>query len=50
MIEAQFIVNEEIFSSVRAFISEQAGVPETKVRPESRLYEDLGIDGHDARP
>lgn len=30
MIEAQFIVNEEIFSSVRAFISEQAGAQEKK--------------------
>jgi acyl carrier protein len=35
------------FDDVAEFISEQAGAEKTKINPESRLVENLGIDGDD---
>ncbi len=35
------------FERVRALVSRQSGVPEAEITPETRLVEDLGIDGDD---
>lgn len=35
------------FDRVRALVSAHTGVPEAEITPETRLYEDLGLDGND---
>lgn len=37
------------FERVRALVSAYAGVPEAEITPETRLYEDLGLDGDAGR-
>lgn len=35
------------FDRVRALVAAHSGVPEAEITPETRLYEDLGMDGND---
>lgn len=41
-------MNDEIFARVKAFVAEHHRIAEKKFNPDTRLVEDLGIDGDDA--
>ena len=38
----------ETLQAVSQFVSEELGVPATRIKPETRLLHDLGVDGDDA--
>jgi hypothetical protein len=38
----------ETLQAVREFVSVEIGVPAARIKPESRLLHDLGVDGDDA--
>jgi acyl carrier protein len=38
----------ETLQAVREFVSEELGVPAARIKPETRLLHDLGVDGDDA--
>jgi len=38
----------ETLQAVREFVSEELGVPVGRIKPETRLLHDLGVDGDDA--
>ena len=38
----------ETFQTVREFVSKEIGVPSARIKPETRLLHDLGVDGDDA--
>jgi acyl carrier protein len=41
-------MNDEIFAQVKTFVAKFALVSEKELNPDTRLLDDLGIDGHDA--
>ena len=38
----------ETLQAVREFVSDELGVPAARIKPETRLLHDLGVDGNDA--
>jgi acyl carrier protein len=41
-------MHQSVFESLQSFISEEAGIDENRITPNTRLYDDLNIYGDDA--